>query len=159
MPLLSFHHLCRIDAHPLDLIEAAAAGGFDFCGIRLVAPRPGDPLVPVVGDGAAVQAIERRLRDTGVRVLDIEAVWLAPDTDVATLRPAIETGARLGARYLLVVGFDADRARLLDNFAALCALAGSFGLRVMLEFITYTPSAPRPRRSPSSATAGPTRAC
>lgn len=138
MPLLSFHHLCRIDTHPVDLIEAAAAGGFDFCGIRLVAPRSGDPLVPVVGDETAVRAIERKLRDTGLRVLDIEAVWLAPDTDVAALRPAIETGARLGARHLLVVGFDTDRSRLLDNFTALCALAGSFGLRVMLEFITYT---------------------
>ncbi|WP_376964235.1 TIM barrel protein [Azospirillum sp. A26] len=138
MPLLSFHHLCRIDTHPVDLIEAAAAGGFDFCGLRLVAPRPGDPLVPVVGDEAAVRAIERRLRDTGVQVLDIEAVWLAPDTDVAALRPAIETGARLGARHLLVVGFDTDRTRLLDNFTALCELSGSLGLRTMLEFITYT---------------------
>lgn len=138
MPLLSFHHLCRIDTHPVDLIEAAAAGGFEFCGLRLVAPRPGDPLVPVVGDEAAVKAIERKLRDTGLRVLDIEAVWLAPDTDVESLRPAVETGARLGARYLLVVGFDADRARLLDNLQALSTMADSFGLRVMLEFITYT---------------------
>ncbi|CAO3437517.1 sugar phosphate isomerase/epimerase family protein [Azospirillum endophyticum] len=138
MPLLSFHHLCRIDTHPVDLIEAAAAGGFDYCGLRLVAPRPGDPLVPVIGDEAAIRTIERKLRDTGVRLLDVEAVWLSPDTEVAALRPAVETAARLGARFLLVVGFDADGTRLLENFTALCHLAGSCGLRVMLEFITYT---------------------
>lgn len=138
MPLLSFHHLCRIDTPPVDLIEAAAAGGFEFCGLRFVAPRPGDPLVPVVGDGAAIRAIERKLRDTGVRLLDVEAVWLSPDTDVASLRPVVEAAARLGARHLLAVGFDAERQRLVDNFSALCLLAGSCGLRVMLEFITYT---------------------
>lgn len=138
MPPLSLHHLTMIDAHPADLVEAAAAGGFDHCGIRLVAPRPGDPLVPIVGDAAAVLAVERRLRDTGVRLLDIEAIWLAPDTDVQALRPAVETGARLGARFVLVVGFDPDRPRLLANLAALCALAASCGMRVMVEFITYS---------------------
>lgn len=134
---LSLHHLTMIDAHPVELVAAAAAGGFDYCGIRLVAPRPGDPLTDIVADEAAVRAVRDRLAVTGVRLLDIEAIWLSPGTDVATLGRPLEIGASLGAKCVLTVGFDDERARLLDNFGRLYALAGSFGMTVMLEFITY----------------------
>lgn len=137
MTRLSLHHLTMIEAHPLELIEAAAAGGFDYCGIRLVAPRPGDPLVDIAGERETVRQVGRRLTDSGVQLLDIEAIWLSPDTDIETLRLPLAVGASLGARYALAVGFDDDRARLSDNFARLCDLAATFGMTVMLEFITY----------------------
>lgn len=135
--LLSLHHLTMIEAHPLQLVEAAAAGGFDCCGIRLVAPRPGDPLVDIAGDRETVRRVGQRLKDSGVQLLDIEAIWLSPNTQVETLRLPLEVGASLGAKYVLVVGFDEDRSRLADNFGRLCDLAATFGLTVMLEFITY----------------------
>lgn len=137
MNRLSLHHLTMIEAHPLELIEAAAAGGFDHCGIRLVAPRPGDPLIDIAGEAETVRQVGRRLKDSGVSLLDIEAIWLSPATAIETLRLPLEVGASLGAKYVLVVGNDDDQARLSDNFARLCDLASSFGMTVMLEFITY----------------------
>ena len=137
MPILSLHHLTMIDAHPLQLIDAAAAGGFNHCGIRLVAPRPGDPLIDIAGDVAAVREVGRRLKDTGIRLLDIEAIWLGPATDIETLRRPLAAGAELGARYVLAVGYDDDRFRLTENFGRLCDLAAQHGMTVMLEFITY----------------------
>jgi sugar phosphate isomerase/epimerase len=137
MTALSLHHLTMIDARPLQLIDAAAAGGFEYCGIRLVAPRPGDPLVDVVNEPQSIRDIGRRLQHTGVKLLDIEAVWLSPHTNVDDLRHVIEVGATLGAKYLLTVGYDDDGARLLDNFTKLCAIAKPLGISVMLEFITY----------------------
>lgn len=136
MNRLSLHHLTMIEAHPLELIEAAA-GGFDHCGIRLVAPRPGDPLIDIAGEAETVRQVGRRLKDSGVSLLDIEAIWLSPATAIETLRLPLEVGASLGAKYVLVVGNDDDQARLSDNFARLCDLASSFGMTVMLEFITY----------------------
>ena len=126
-----------IDAHPLELIEAAVVGGFSHCGIRLVAPRPGDPLIDVLAEPGGIDAIARKLTDTGIGLLDIEAIWLSPTTRVASLAPALEAGARLGAKYVLVVGNDPDPARLGDNVAALCEAGEPLGLRIMLEFITY----------------------
>lgn len=137
MTALSLHHLTMIDAHPLQLIDAAAAGGFDYCGIRLVAPRPGDPLVDVVNDPKAIREIGRRLTQTGVKLLDIEAVWISPHTRADDLRRVIEIGASLGAKYLLTVGYDEDGARMLGNFTKLCEIAKPFNICVMLEFITY----------------------
>jgi sugar phosphate isomerase/epimerase len=126
-----------IDAHPLQLIDAAAFGGFSHCGIRLVAPRPGDPLIDVLAEKGAIKAIGRTLKDAGIKLLDIEAIWLGPDTDVQSLRTALDAGAELGARFVLVVGNDENKQRLQANLASLCKLAEQFGLKVMLEFITY----------------------
>ena len=126
-----------LSAHPLELVEAAAAGGFDYCGIRLVAPMATDKIVEVVTDAGLVRQIGKRLRSTGVRLLDIEAIWLQPTTEVSALVPALEVGKELGAQDVLVVGNDADHSRLLDNFSSLCEAAARLRMNVGLEFITY----------------------
>lgn len=91
----------------------------------------------MLGEAGSIAAIERKLRDAGIKLLDIEAIWLGPETDVAALRAALEAGKRLGARYVLVVGNDHDHVRLRDRLGSLCAMAAPLELTVVLEFITY----------------------
>jgi sugar phosphate isomerase/epimerase len=134
---LSLAHLTVIDADPLVLIDTAAAGRFDAIGLRIVPPMPTDPIVPVIGNERLIREIEGRLASTGIRVLDIEAVWLMPHTDILALKPALELGARLGAKHLLVVGNDPDWARQRDHFASLCDLALQVGLGIALELMSY----------------------
>jgi sugar phosphate isomerase/epimerase len=134
---LSLHHLTMLNAHPLQLIDAAAAGGFEYCGIRIVAPMDSDPIVDVVNNPSLIRQIQQRLQATGVQLLDIEAIWIKPETEVRQLIPALEVGRRLGARHVLAVGFDQDHNRLLDNFSRLCEVAARLDMHVGLEFITY----------------------
>ena len=136
-PRLSLAHLTVIDAHPLELIDAAVAGGFDAIGLRIVAPMRTDTIVPVVGDEGLMRKIESRLADTGIEILDVEAIWLGPDTDIAALEPALACGQRLGAENVLVVGNDSDTARVTHNFALLAEMASRYRLKVGLEFIPY----------------------
>ncbi len=136
-PALSLHHLTMIEAHPLDLIDAAAAGGFEYCGLRLMPPTAADAVVDVVGDASLQRAIRARLDDTGVRVLDIEAFWLQPQTDVRAWVPALEVGCALGATHVLCVGNDPDAQRQAERFAQMCDCAAALGLKVTLEFITF----------------------
>jgi sugar phosphate isomerase/epimerase len=135
--MLSLAHLTVLDADPLTLIDTAAAGGFDAVGLRIVPPMPTDQIGPVIGNEHLIGEIGQRLDSTGVRILDIEAVWLMPHTDVTALKPALELGSRLGAKYLLVVGNDPDWARQRDNFACLCELAQEVGLGIALELMSY----------------------
>lgn len=137
LPLLSLHHLTMIAAHPLELIDAAAASGFDLVGLRIVRPMKADPLIDVVGNSPLIRDIRQRLADTGVRLLDIEAIWLQENTDMGELEAALAVACELGARSVLAVGFDADTARLQDNFNRLCELAARYGLDVGIELITY----------------------
>jgi sugar phosphate isomerase/epimerase len=135
---LSLAHLTVLDATPLQLIDAAAAGRFDFVGLRIVPPTPSDGLpVNVVGDADMIRTIERRIDDAGVHILDVETFWLWPQTSIDDLRPALETAARLRARCLLVVGNDPDEHRVVASFAQLCEAAQPLGLKAMLEFIPF----------------------
>ncbi|WP_252406623.1 hypothetical protein, partial [Acinetobacter pittii] len=72
--LLSLAHLTVIDAGTLELIRAAAAGGFDHAGLRIVAPTASDSIVPVIGDQAMIRAILAEMAATGVGILDVEAI-------------------------------------------------------------------------------------
>jgi sugar phosphate isomerase/epimerase len=137
MRRVSLAHLTVLDADPVGLIEAGKAAGFSAVGLRVVAPLATDTIIPVVGDATLQRRIKQSLRDSDMEILDIEAVWLKPDTDVEKLRPALEVGAELGAKYVLTVGFDDTHARLVETFGKFCALAHACGLRTMLEFISY----------------------
>ncbi|MGF6384171.1 sugar phosphate isomerase/epimerase [Paraburkholderia atlantica] len=139
MHRLSLHHLTMLDAHPLQLADAAIAGGFDYYGLRVVAPTSADTIVDVAHNPALIRELAARIEATGVGLLDIEAIWLQARTRIAELLPALEAGRRLGARHALAVGYDGDQARLLDNFCALCEAAARFDMTVGLELITYCP--------------------
>jgi sugar phosphate isomerase/epimerase len=137
MRQISLAHLTVLDADPIGLIDAGKTGGFDAVGLRIVPPLHGDTIIPVVGDAALQKRIKQRLSDVDMEILDIEAIWIQPDTNVDSLRGALEVGRDLGARYVLTVGFDENRQRLTESFGAFCELANSCGLRTMLEFIPY----------------------
>jgi len=109
-------------------VTVAAQAGYSHVGLRLR---------PVAGQAyeypVDLPAIKGRLADTGVRVLDVEVFRLSADTEVAQFEPVICVAAELGAAHLLVHGADADEARLADNFARLCDLAGRYQLIANLE--------------------------
>lgn len=125
------------DVEPLELIDAAAAGGFDGVTLRIVAPSPQHSMVPVIGNEPLLRDIQSRMSATGVMVHDIGGIWLAPHTDVASFLPALETGQRLGARNFMMGANDPDERRVIDRLAAFCELARPFGIKAMVEFIPY----------------------
>ena len=109
-------------------ISVAAQAGYSHVGLRLV-PVAGQPYEHPLD----LPEVERRLADTGVRVLDVEVFRLTPDTRVEQWAGVLEISARLQATELLVHGADPDQARLIETFGRLCELAGRYGLRANLE--------------------------
>jgi len=135
---LSLDHLTVIEATPLELIDAAAAAGFDAVGMRIVTPLAAKDVFPVVGEPTVQRDIKARLAATGIKVGLIESIWLGPEADPKTLAPAMETGAALGARFALVAGNDPDEARLTDNLGKLAGIAGQHKLDIIFEFMPFT---------------------
>jgi len=115
----------ELPAH--EQVSVAAQAGYTHVGLRLI-PVAGQTLPPF-----DVPEVERRLRDTGIRVLDMEVFRLAPETDVAAFEPALEVAARLGATDLLAHGADPDEERLVANLARLCDLAARYRVAINLE--------------------------
>jgi sugar phosphate isomerase/epimerase len=135
---LSLAALTVLECSPLEMVGCAAAAGFSHVGLRLLPATPTEPRYDMVGDTRLVREVERRLAETGLRVLDVEIFRLKPDTDVAIYEAAMATAARLGASDLLVAGNDPDEGRLIDRFGAFCDLAASYGLAASIEFMPWT---------------------
>jgi sugar phosphate isomerase/epimerase len=109
-------------------VAVAAQCGYSHVGLRLV-PVAGQPF----GHALDLAALEKRLADTGVRVLDVEVFRLDAQVDVAAFEPVLAAAARLRATDLLVHGADADEARQIDSFGRFCDLAARYGLAASLE--------------------------
>lgn len=137
-PTLSLSPLTILDAAPPEQVVAAADAGFDAVGIR-VAPAADEKVWPMLGDTPAMRETLARLTDTGVGVLDVELVMLRAELDRATALAVLDAGHRLGARFVLTLGYDTDEARLTDHFAWFCDEAVQRGLRPGLEFMKYCP--------------------
>ena len=136
--IISLAALTVLELTPPDMVTCAAQAGFSHVGIRLLPATPTEPQYDLVGDTPLLREVERRLEDTGVKVLDVEIFRLKPDTRVGDYEAALASAARLGASQLLVAGNDPDESRLIDSFAAFCDLADSYGLAASLEFIPWT---------------------
>jgi sugar phosphate isomerase/epimerase len=135
---LSLDHLTVIDASPLQLIEAAAAGGFQHVGLRIVQPLAAAPVMDVIGDRVMQRHLKSAMAATGISIQLVESIWIGPETDPLALEPALTTGAELGARFALVAGNDPDRARLTDRLGQLADLAERHALEIAFEFMPFT---------------------
>jgi sugar phosphate isomerase/epimerase len=135
---ISLAALTVLELMPPEMVSCAAEAGFSHVGIRLLPATPTEPQYDIVGDTPLLREVERRLADTGVKVLDVEIFRIKSDIRIGDYEAAIATAARLGASELLVAGNDPDEARLIDSFAAFCDLAGSYGLGADLEFMPWT---------------------
>jgi sugar phosphate isomerase/epimerase len=135
---LSLDHLTVIEATPLELIEAAAAGGFDKVGLRIVQPTAAAAVADVIGEPQLQRDLKSLMAATGVSIGLIESIWLSPDTDPTKLEPALATGAELGASFALVCGNDPDEKRTVDNLGRLTRTAKNYGLGIAFEFMPFT---------------------
>lgn len=136
---LGVAHLTLLSLTPPELIDAAAVAGFSFVGVRVRAVTPTERAFEMRAGSPLLAETLARMADTGVRVRDVEFLPLTAATGPSDWLPALESGAALGASALTVTGADPDRARLLDTLAALARDAASFGIRPLLEPISYQP--------------------
>jgi len=114
---------------PLDTIRAAAAGGFDAVGLWIE---------PVNWNPTLMREAKRALADTNLRLLDVEVVWIKPDSNMDEHRRCLDIGIELGAENVLCVSSDPDMGATVTRLGDLCRHAEGSGLRVALEFGIFT---------------------
>jgi sugar phosphate isomerase/epimerase len=135
---LSLAALTVLELSPAEMVTCAADAGYSCVGLRLIPATDREPVWPIIGDTTLVRDVEQRLAATGIVVLDIEILRVKPDTRIEDYHAALETGARLGARHVLVAGNDPEASRLTERFAALCDLGAPLGLTMNLEPMPWT---------------------
>lgn len=113
----------------VDVVEAGRAAGFDAVGLWID---------PAEWTGQDTRETRAALSDTGLSVLDVEVIWIKPDSRLDDHRKVIDVGAELGAANVLCVSSDPDHGATADKLAAMCLHAEGSGMRVALEFGIFT---------------------
>ncbi|VWX48898.1 sugar phosphate isomerase/epimerase [Novosphingobium sp. 9U] len=113
----------------LDVVRAGAESGFDAVGLWVD---------PAVWRAADTRAAKSALAGTDLDLLDVEVVWLKPDTPLDGHRKIIDIGMELGAANVLCVSSHPDVETTADQLAALCRHAEASQMRVALEFGVFT---------------------
>jgi sugar phosphate isomerase/epimerase len=138
VPSFSLAALTVLELAPPGLVDVAATCGYDHVGLRLLPSMPGGIAYPLMEDAAGLRETIARLDATGVTVADLEVLALRPETEIAAFTAFFETGARLGARHILVAAYDPVLERLANRLAELCDAAAPYGLTADLEFMPWT---------------------
>ncbi|WP_404434628.1 TIM barrel protein [Microbacterium lacus] len=134
----SLAHLTALSLSPPELVDAAAAAGYRYVGLRMTKVTMEEPHYPLTYDPALMRATKTHLAATGVEVLDIELARITSGDNPRDYLRFLEAGAELGARHVITQLPDADFARKTDRFAELCQLALPLGLTIDLEFPSWT---------------------
>jgi sugar phosphate isomerase/epimerase len=139
LPQFSLAHLTLLAQAPPELTETACRAGYDFVSFRAIPlGLPGERIYALGTDPLLFRQTRAALKATGMRVLDIELARIFEGVDVRAYLPAMEAGARLGARHLLTSAWCSDRSFVLERFIELCELANPLGLTVDFEPVTFT---------------------
>lgn len=128
-PLLSLAAGVLPECSPEQTVAAAIAGGWQATGIWYD---------PETWTPATTIAIRDRAADAGLAILDIEVIWLKPGPDDPAHFAAIDAGAAIGARNVLIVSSEDDAARAAGKLNRLGNHAAAAGLRACLEFAAFT---------------------
>ncbi len=136
---LSLASLMALHYPPPQFVRLAAEVGCDAVAVRLAPTTPGGLAYPLMDDAPLLRETLATMAGTGVAVLDLELVRLGPAFDVHAWERFAAVGAQLGAKHVLVIGDDADEARLVDHFGALCDLLAPYRLTAELEFMPWVP--------------------
>ncbi len=81
--ILSLAALTVLELSPPEMVEVAARAGYSHVGLRLEPATPQEHHFPLVADADLRRQTFERLRDTGIKVLDVEILRLKPETRVA----------------------------------------------------------------------------
>lgn len=114
---------------PVDTIRAAQTGGFDAVGLWIENRD---------WDGALQRDARAALADSGLPLLDIEVIWLKPDSLMDDHRRTLDIGMELGAANALCVSSDPDHGATAARLAELCRHVEGSAMRVALEFGVFT---------------------
>lgn len=137
IPPLSLAFYTVPELAPPQVAEVAAATGFAHMGLRLLNGQPADGGSPLATDASLRRETMARMHDHGITALDANSARLVPETKIEDFEPFLAIAAEMGARHVLSTGNDPDRRRLVDKWAALAGLAGSYGLTVEIEFVPW----------------------
>jgi sugar phosphate isomerase/epimerase len=135
---LNLNYPPAANAPPLEVIDAAAAAGFDSVGLRITGRRPEDAYVDIVGNAAALREVKDRSARAGLRLSSMTGYGFFPDVPLDAHARVLDATARLGCDLIVLNVYYEDQDAFADALARLCERAAGYGVRVGVEFMPFS---------------------
>ena len=100
----SLAYLSVAGSSPDEMIDVAAATGYDHVGLRLTKVTADEEVPPLLTDAALVRRTREHAQQVGVGILDVELARVGPTRRRCRLRP--DDGVRRRARRTVRAGPD-----------------------------------------------------
>jgi sugar phosphate isomerase/epimerase len=134
----SLAHLTVLGCAPPEMIYIASMTGYDYVSIRpIYMGLPGEANYDLAVNKKMLKDTKTALKNTGIRVHDIELARVFEGMDLDKYEAAFEVGAELGAKSVLSSIWTTDKSFYIEKFGKLCEIAKQYGLNVDLEFLTW----------------------
>lgn len=136
--IFSLAYLTVPGTHPVDQIEIAAQCGYEGVGLRFISQQlPGEPHFDM-SERRLFETVRAALSRTGVKLYDIELARVVDGVDVSFYEKQFALAAELGAEYTIASVWTDKREFALKQLEEMCDLAGKYGLKVNLEFMSFS---------------------
>ncbi len=126
---------------PPEMTYIAARTGYDFISLRLIPMGIPGEQVYLPEDKEMIRKTKAALKETGIKVLDLELARIVEGIEPKFYVPAMETAAELGAKHVISsawTGDKTDQSFIVERYAEICDLAKPLGLTVNLEFPSFS---------------------
>lgn len=137
MRKLSLAALTALELPPEELIACAEKTGFDCVGLRIIPSTPTEVDHELLTNKTRQKACLDLLRDSRVKVEDIEIFRILPNTNIQEFKAAFEVGQALGAKSALIAVDDPDIHRAIDNLERLAELTAQYHILPHVEFMPW----------------------
>lgn len=136
--MFSLAYLTVPGTHPADLVELAAACGYNGVSPRFISMRlPGEPDFSLENEGVYL-SVRDALERTHIPLMDIELARIGDGIDVLSYEKNIARAAELGAKYIISSVWTEDHVFALNEMKKPCDLAEKYQLLVNLEFMSFS---------------------
>lgn len=135
----SIAHLTWLPWTPAEMIYNTHLLGYDYVSLRTISQGlPGEVNHDISNGGELFKLTEQALKDTGMRINDIELAKIDENTtEIKKYEPHLEAAAKLGVKNVITNIWTPDKAFYTEKFGELCDLAAKYGISVNLEFVTW----------------------
>ena len=125
------------------LVDLASQAGFDYVSMFAYSPTPQLQADAAISDPEVRRAMQLRMGETGVGLLNLECFNLTAEEDPCNFGAALECGGALGATQATAIVYENDdRSDALAKYRRLCDMAAEHGIRVNLEFFAMCKAIP-----------------
>lgn len=137
MRKLSLAALTVLELTPPEMIQCAENAGYDGVGLRIIPATLNEPRYDFSQGKKILNNCLAILKDSNIKVTDIEILRLLPETNVFEFESTLAIGALLGAKSALIAIDDSDIHRVQDKLSQLSILCSHHGIVPHVEFMPW----------------------